>query len=354
MNKKAKTILVTGAAGYLASWIIKQLLEAGHNVHGTVRDLHDKAKIVHLLKDSSVDNIRHEHGELKLFEANLLNEGSFDEAANGCDIVIHVASPYFLEKPKDIQKMLINPAVSGTKNVLNSASKTNTVKRIIVTSSIVTLFNNAKDLYNKIDNKVSENDINKNTKRNYNPYAFSKTKAERIAWEINKSQDQWDLITVHPGAIFGPSLSNLTDATSIKMMIQFLNGSFKIGVPNLRLGVVDVRDVANIHIQAALNRSAKGKYIAVAKTLTLLEISNLLKLNSLNIKNKLPRRELPKVFFWLIAPFVGMQRKYVANNVNCLINFDNKKSILELGVNYIPPERTLNNHAEQLIKNYLI
>ncbi len=348
MTTTHKKILVTGASGYLASWIVKLLIEQGHIVHATVRSLNDAVKISHLLKLKAL-----EPKQLILFEADLLTENSFDEAIKNCDIVIHTASPYFLDKPKNIQKELIDPAVNGTKNVLNSVNKTKSVKRVIVTSSIVTLFNNAKDLCNTPNNKVTQSGTNTNKDETYNSYAFSKTRAEQIAWEISKL-NSWDLITVHPGAIFGPSLSERQDSTSVKMMTQFLNGSFKTGVPNLSLGVVDVRDAAKIHIYSALTPSATGKYIAVAETLTLLEVSRLLDIKKLGIKNKLPRKELPKFLIWLISPLIGMQRKYVSNNVNHPITFENARSISELGMTYSSTKKTLNEHIEQLVKSGLI
>lgn len=349
MNSIPKTIVVTGAAGYLASWVVKQLIEKGHKVHGTVRNLEDISKISHLLKLAEAVP-----EQLKLFEADLMQDGSFDAAMENCDIVMHTASPYFLDVPGDIQKELIDPAVDGTKNVLSSVNKVESVKRVVVTSSIVALFSDAKAVANRIDHRVNENDINQNQDITYNPYAFSKTKAELVAWEMNQQQNRWDLITVHPGAIFGPSLSSRHDATSVKLMTQFLNGSFKSGVPKLRLGVVDVRDVAKVHIQAALNESATGKYIAVEKTLTLLEIANLLKVEKFGLKNKLPGKEIPKALVWLIAPLVGMQRKYVTNNVNHPICFDNTRSVSQLGVSYFSPEETLNDHIAQLVKDELI
>lgn len=348
MTTTNKKILVTGASGYLASWIVKLLIEQGHTVHATVRSLNDTVKISHLLKLKKLTP-----KQLVLFEANLLTENSFDEAVKGCDIAIHTASPYFLDKPKNIQKELIDPAVNGTNNVLNSVNKTKSVKRVIVTSSIVTLFNNAKELSNKPNHEVTENGTNTNLDETYNSYAFSKTKAEQIAWEVSKKND-WDLITVHPGAIFGPSLSMRKDSTSVQMMMQFLNGSFKTGVPNLSLGVVDVRDAAKIHVNVALTPSATGKYIAVAETLTLLEVSRLLDINKLGIKNKLPKKELPKFLIWLISPLIGMQRKYVLNNINHAITFNNSRSTSELGIVYSSPKNTLNEHIKQLGESGLI
>jgi len=344
-----RKILVTGAAGYLASWIVKQLIDIGHTVHGTVRSLDNMKKVSHLLAMAEAAP-----EQLVLFEADLLKEGSFDVAMKNCDIVIHTASPYFLHKPKSIQKELLVPAVAGTKNVLDSVSKNKSVKRVIVTSSIVALFSDAKDVAERPDYKVVEQDINNNQDVNYNPYAFSKTQAELIAWKINQQQNYWDLVTVHPGAIFGPSLSSRYDATSVKLMMQFLNGSFKSGVPRLRLGVVDVRDVAKVHVQAALTESAKGKYISVAESMTLLEIANLLEVDKFNLNNNLPNKEIPKILVWLIAPFIDMQRKYVANNVGYAINYDNSRSISQLDINYTLAKDTLNDQIAQLVNDKLI
>ena len=344
-----QTILVTGASGYLASWVIKQLLDQGHNVNATVRSLEDDKKVAHLL------NMQNEFkGKLHLFEADLMLEDSFSLAMNSCDTVIHTASPYFLDKPKDVYQDMIDPAIKGTQNVLNSVNKIQSVKKVVLTSSMVALFNNACDYQNINDNKVLETHINGNTNPNYMPYAFSKTQAEKAAWNMQKEQSRWRLITVHPGAIFGPSLSQRQDATSVKMLIQFLNGSFKTGVPDLNLGIVDVRDAAKIHVLSALNNNTTGKYIAVAKTLSLLEISRTFDLQRFNLPNKLPSKVLPKWLIWLIAPMIDMQRSYVKQNVGYKLNFDNTRSLALLENGFIDPTDTFNEHTKQIVDNKLI
>ncbi len=137
----------------------------------------------------------------------------------GCEVVIHTASPYFLTKPKDLENELLRPAIDGTRNVLSSVNMTPSVRRVVLTSSIVTLYNNLADIY---PNSVDEFGENKNTNPLYNSYAYSKTLAEATAVEMQEKQQNWDLVTIHPGAIFGPSLSKRIDATSIDMMCNFI------------------------------------------------------------------------------------------------------------------------------------
>lgn len=342
-------VMVTGAAGYLASWIVAQLLSAGQTVHATVRDLKDKQKIRHLL-----DLSERYPNCLSLFEADLLAEGSFDQAMAGCSVVIHTASPYFHGKAKDPQAQLIKPALNGALNVLASVNKTASVKRVVLTSSIAALYNDACDVCASVNHTVQEADVNPNTNIHHNAYAYSKTVAEQAAWAAQKQQDRWELITIHPGAIFGPSISKRTDATSIGMMIQFLNGSFRSGVPKLWLGVVDVRDVAAAHVQAALRPTASGRYIIVAQSLTLFEISKLLRVGEFGLKNKLPKNETGKALMWLIAPLVGMQRSYVARNVGYPVYYNNERSKNELCIHYHQPAETFNDHIRQIIEDGLL
>lgn len=346
---KTKTILVTGATGYMASWVVAQLLERGCTVHGTVRQLEDKHKIEHLQELAN----RHP-GRLELFEADLTKKGSFDSAMEGCSAVIHIASPYFLDKPKDPEKQLIEPAQGGTLNVLESVNKTESVERVVLTSSIAALYNDACDVGADVNHTVHESDINPNTNPHHNTYAYSKTIAEQAAWELQHQQQRWDLVTIHPGAIFGPSLSRRADATSVNMMIQFLNGSFRTGVPKLWLGLVDVRDVAEAHVKASLLPQARKRYIVVAESLRMLDIAKRMRPDEFNIPNKLPRNEVPKVLIWLIAPLVGLQRSYVARNVNFPVYFDNKRSIKELDIHYRPARDTLNDHCRQIVDDGLL
>jgi nucleoside-diphosphate-sugar epimerase len=349
MNSQQKTILVTGASGYMASWIVAQLLELGHHVHATVRDLSNATKVQHLQ-----DLCIRYPGQLELFEADLTRTGSFDAAMAGCELVIHTASPYFLDKPKDIQRQLIAPALEGTLNVLAAVDRCASVTRVVLTSSVAALYDNACDLTAVPKHQVQESDVNPNRNPQHNPYAYSKTIAEQAAWAHQAKQSRWDMVSIHPGAIFGPALSHRVDATSISMMRQFLNGSFKAGVPRLFLGIVDVRDAALAHVRAALMPNARGRYIAVAQTLRLLEMAALMRVEDAGLSQRLPRKEMPKALIWLAGPWVGMQRRYVARNVGYPMQFDNRRSISELVLQYRSVEETLNDHIRQLVADGLI
>ncbi len=348
MTTPTRTLLVTGAAGYLASWIVAQLLEEGHTVHGTVRDPLDTAKVQHLHELA-----RQHEGRLRLFQSDLTKPGSFDAAMHGCTDVIHTASPYFLDAPTDAQRELVRPALDGTLNVLDAVERAQSVTRVVLTSSIAALYNDACDVSAATQHTVRESDVNPNRDIAHNPYAYSKTVAEQAAWSRHAQQTRWQLITIHPGAIFGPSRSKRGDATSVNMMVQFLNGSFRSGVPRLTLGLVDVRDAALAHVRAVLNPAASGRYIAVAQAMRLLDMSALLRVEACGLKNRLPRGEAPKALMWLIAPWVGMTRRYVARNVGHPIRFDNSRSISELGLRYRDAALTLNDHVRQIVADGL-
>jgi len=349
MSPQEAPILVTGAAGYLASWVVAQLLEEGCRVHATVRDLGDAAKLAHLHALAA----RHP-GRLVLFEADLLQPGSFDRAMQGCATAIHVASPYFLDPPSDFERQLLAPARQGTLNLIGSIERTPTLRRLVLTASVVTLYNDARDLAGRAGHTVGEDDCNRNRAPRHNPYAYAKTAAEHAAREACQAQSRWDLVTVHPGAIFGPSLSRRADPTSVGMLVRFVGGAFRSGVPRLRLGVVDVRDAAAVHVGAALRPDAQGRYIAVARSMSLLEIARTLRPQDAGLPDRLPRRELPTWLVWLAAPLAGMTRGYVRGNVGHAIGFDNRRSQSELGVRYRDPAQTFGEHLAQAARDGLL
>ncbi|MBA0672435.1 hypothetical protein Goklo_025146, partial [Gossypium klotzschianum] len=132
-----KTVCVTGASGYIASWLVKQLLLRGYTVKASVRDPNDPRKTRHLL------GLEGAEGRLKLFKADLLEQGSFDSVVEGCVGVFHTASPFYHDV-LDPQAELLDPAVKGTLNVLSSCAKTPSVKRVVLTSSIAAVAYNGK------------------------------------------------------------------------------------------------------------------------------------------------------------------------------------------------------------------
>ena len=138
---KGKPVLVTGGTGYMASWIIKMLLEEGISVNATVRDPSNIQKVDYLktLAEASAE-------QLKLFKSDLLDAGSFDEPMQDCELVIHTASPFFITGIKNPEEELIRPAKEGTRNVLESAKRNPTVKRVVLTSSLAAIYGDNADI----------------------------------------------------------------------------------------------------------------------------------------------------------------------------------------------------------------
>jgi len=342
-------ILVTGASGYIAGWIIKYLLDEGHTVHGTVRDPGKQSSVAHLHKLAEKAP-----GTLKLFKADLLDQGSFDAAAAGCEIVMHTASPFLLEGYTDAEAALVRPAVEGTRNVLGSVNRTPSVRRVVLTSSVVSIFGDNKDMQGTANGVFTEADWNTTSTVKHNPYSYSKVAAEREAWDINRAQQRWDLVTINPGLVLGPSLATNSQSASIDTLLQMGDGRLKTGVPNLAFGVVDVRDVARAHILAAFNPAAKGRYITNNTELTMLQISTILR-QHFGKAYPFPTMVVPKFMVWLIGPLMGpVTREFVAKNVSWPLKFDNSRSRKELGLQYHPVEQTITEHFQQIIDDGLL
>lgn len=344
---RQKPVLVTGGTGYMASWIVKLLLDQGFEVRTTVRNLSAKDKFAHLTSLAVKSK-----GVLQFFEADLLKPGSFETAMDGCELVIHTASPFFVSGIKNAQKQLIEPAVEGTRNVLQSVNKTGSVKRVVLTSSVVAMYGDAADILSEKNGVFTEESWNTTSSARHQPYAFSKTLAEKLAWEMAGKQDRWDLLVINPGFIMGPSLSKRTDSTSIELMLQMVQGKFKTGVPAGDMGFVDVRDVAKAHILAGFAPEASGRHICVESEHSLLDMAS--EIRKIYPQLPLPKGLAPKSLFWLIAPFLGFTRKYVKLNVGFNVKFDNSYIRKDLQMEFLPFETTIADHLEQLINDGLL
>ena len=341
-------VLVTGASGYVASWIVKKLLAEGLSVHATVRDPANAEKVGHLTSLEKTAG-----AELKLFAADLLDPGSFDEAMQGCELVMHTASPFFISKPKNPEEELLRPAREGTRNVLESAGRISTVKRVVLTSSVVAIYGDNVDIEQSPNGIFTEEDWNSTSSADHQPYPYSKTIAEKEAWSIAEEQDQWDLVVVNPAWVLGPSVSSRTDSMSIGTMIQFGDGTYRTGVPELWNSIADVRDVATAHIKAGYAPEASGRHIIASGEATLLDIGRILR-EQFGDCYPFPRMQAPKPLFWLIAPMFGVTRKFVTRNVGVRLRMDNSYSREDLGMEYIPIEQTVKEHFQQLLDDGLI
>jgi nucleoside-diphosphate-sugar epimerase len=304
-------------------------------------------KYAHLTKLAATSK-----GSLKFFEADLMKKGSFSEAMKDCELVIHTASPFKISGLKDAQKELVDPALEGTRNVLESANEAESVKRMVLTSSIVAVYGDAVDILKTENGIFTEGYWNTTSSVKHQPYPYSKTLAEKLAWEMAEQQDRWDLLTINPGFIMGPSLSKRTDSTSIEIMQQLASGKFKSGVPTGEMAFVDVRDVAKAHILAGFTPAASGRHICISERRTFLDMANV-------IRGKYPKYPLPKGFvpkwlFWLIAPMAGFTREYVKRNVGIDLRFDNSYIKRDLAIGFIPFEQTIIDHFEQLLNDGII
>jgi nucleoside-diphosphate-sugar epimerase len=270
----------------------------------------------------------------------------------GCGLVIHTASPFVISGVKNAQKELVEPALEGTRNVLESVNATESVQRVVLTSSVVAVYGDAVDL-DKTENGIfTEEHWNFSSSADHQPYSYSKTVAEKLAWEMAGKQSRWDLLTINPGFIMGPSLSKRKDSTSIDIMIQLTSGKFRTGVPSGKMGIVDVRDTAKAHVLAGYSNTASGRHICVADHRDFLDFANVIRAN--HPQYPLPKSYVPKWLFSLIAPLAGFTRKYVKLNVGIDLKMDNSYIRKDLNLEFIPFEKTISDHFEQLLNDGII
>jgi len=345
-----KTVMVSGANGYVASWLVKKLLEQGYTVHGCVRDPHNSKKVGFLH-----DLAQNSSGTLKLFKADLLQPESFIEPMQGCTTVFHTASP-FSTVVKDPQKDLVDPAVQGTVNVLQAASKTPGVSRVVLTSSCAAMYADCLDVQNAPGGVLTEKIWNTTASLEYQPYSYSKTVAEKKAWELCEKQTQWDLVVINPSLVLGPALNAAaTTSESFSLLRQLGDGTMRFGVPDVGIGVVDVRDVAEAHLKAATLPDARGRYITSGHNSSFVEIAQILNAKY-GKKYPISPKKLPKWLLLLIGPMVNksLSRKFIANNVGIAWRADASKSVSELNMDYTDLVTTLVDAFESAISAKLV
>ncbi|XP_058752366.1 cinnamoyl-CoA reductase CAD2-like isoform X2 [Vicia villosa] len=264
MSGEGKVVCVTGASGYIASWIVKFLLQRRYTVRATVRDLGNPKKVDHLTK---LDGAKE---RLHLFKADLLEEGSFDSAVEGCDGVFHTASPVRVVV-KDPQVELIDPAVKGTLNVLKSCAKSPSVKRVVFTSSVAAIAYNTRPKNPEVivdETWFSDPDF---CRESQSWYVLSKALAEAAAWEF-VNENKIDMVVINPTMVAGPLLQPEVNE-SVQSILNLING---IPFPNYAFGWVNVKDVANAHIHAYEIASASGRYCLAERVVHHSELANIL------------------------------------------------------------------------------
>ena len=282
-----KKVLVTGTTGFIGLHCVQQLLEKGFAVNGTLRSFDRKDEVINAL---SSHNTSTEH--LSLFETDLLEDKGWDEAIEGCEYVLHVASPFVLTP--ESEDFFVKPAVEGSLRVLKLANK-HKIKKLVLTSSFAAMADTLEE-----KDSFDETDWSDPNKKNIRSYGKSKTLAEKAAWDYMASNTpSFSLTVINPVAVTGPSLSK-DIGTSNSIVGQMINGNVP-GTAKVHIGYVDVRDVAAAHITAMLNNQTDGERIIVfEKTLWMDEVATILRDAGFD---KAPSKVMPKWAMHIMSIF---------------------------------------------------
>ena len=280
-----KKVLVTGATGFIGLHCIHQLLNQGYAVNGSLRSPKRKDEIIEALKNKNtpVEN-------LNLFVFNLTEDNGWDEGMQGCDYLLHIASPLSVKAYDD--DFFVKPAVAGVKRAFKFAKKHN-IKKVVLTSSVAAIIETDEE-----KEYFDENDWSDINCREISSYAKSKTMAERAAWDfIKEHQNPFELAVINPALVTGPSLTGDLGESN-KAIEMVVTGKMPVAIP-MNFGFVDVRDVATAHILAMQNESSNGERFALSeKDLSYKEIAKILRDNGFK---KAPRISVP---IW-IAKFLA-------------------------------------------------
>jgi nucleoside-diphosphate-sugar epimerase len=342
-----ETVLVTGATGYIGSWVVKYLLEDGHTVRIPVRDKAKVEKYQHLLAIEQATE-----GSLEVYAGDLLEEGSYDSPAVGADSILHIASP-FAYQVRDAQSDLVDPAVKGTRNVLVAASKSGTVKKVVLTSSVAAVYGDNVDMQTQGISEFDESYFNTTSSLTHQPYPYSKVAAEKMAWDIFSQQDKWQLVVINPAFVMGPPLVKTANSESVAFMKDLLSGKLFFGVPELSIGFVDVRDVARAHLLAMNKDDAEGRYILAERTISFMEFAMVVK-KHYGGKYKLPFMTTPKFMLYLIGWAFGLTNAFISKNVGYPLKLNSTKSRDNLHLTYTPFDDTVVDMIEAMRAQHLV
>ncbi len=287
-------VLVTGGSGFIATHCMLQLLAAGYRVRTTVRSLAREADVRATLKAAGADA----GDRLAFFAADLMADAGWAEAAAGCDFVVHVASPFPVNVPKHEDELIV-PAREGALRVLRAARGAG-VKRVVQTSSFAAIGYG----HPEVARPFTEHDWTAPEGGGVTAYAKSKTLAERAAWDfMAREGGDMELAVVNPVGVFGPALG-ADFSTSIEIIKRMMDGALP-ALPRVTLGVVDVRDVADLHLRAMTDPAAAGeRFLAVAgEFVSMRDIGLILKNRMGSAGRRVPTRELPDWLLRIVALF---------------------------------------------------
>jgi dihydroflavonol-4-reductase len=318
-------VLVTGATGFIGLHCIKQLLDRGYSVNGTLRSLDRQAEVIDTLERNNTPT-RH----LSLFEVDLNRDSGWNSAIRDCNYVLHVASPFVLTD--EDEDFFVKPAVEGVQRALKFSKKHN-VKKVILTSSFAAIHETLNDR----QESFNEEDWSNPNKPGISFYAKSKTMAELAAWEFMEMENpDFSLAVINPVLVMGPSLSKDV-GTSNSLVKNMINGSVP-GTPRIHIGIVDVRDVASAHILAIESSGANGERIIVSeKELWVHEVAAILRDAGFN---KTPKVVFPKWLMKIVAlfrkdlalmiPMIGKRRDVSSSKARELLGWKPIKAELSI------------------------
>ena len=340
MNNK---VLLTGISGWIAKHTAIELLNAGYEVLGTIRNknLVDQTKQT-ISKYASTE-------KLSFVELDLLKDDGWNEAAKGCRYIFHIASPFPM-KVSSNRENLLPVAVDGTLRVLNAGLNAG-VEQIIKTSSIVAMFRkpNRTNPYTFGENDWSD----ENWIEGVSDYFLSKTKAEKAAWRLMESKGLKNkLTTINPGGVFGDALDK-KGGTSIEYIRQFMKGKFP-GAPKFAVLISDVKDIAKAHVACIGNNKVGGRRLIVGKDVKrLVELSQLIAEAMPEYKKKLPTKELPNLMVKLIS-YIDSSAKTMIPDLGIMMQTDTSYAEEILGFKFKPAKGCISENARSVVRLGLV
>ena len=336
-------VLLTGISGWIAKHTAIELLNAGYEVLGTIRNnkLFDQTKQT-ISKYASTE-------KLSFVELDLLKDDGWNEAAKGCRYIFHVASPFPM-KVSSNRENLLPVAVDGTLRVLNAGLNAG-VEQIIKTSSIVAMFRkpNRTNPYTFGENDWSD----ENWIEGVSDYFLSKTKAEKAAWRLMESKGLKNkLTTINPGGVFGDALDK-KGGTSIEYIRQFMKGKFP-GAPKFAVLISDVKDIAKAHVACIGNKKVGGRRLIVGKDVKrLVELSQLIAEAMPEYKKKLPTKELPNLMVKLIS-YIDSSAKTMIPDLGIMMQTDTSYAEEILGFKFKPAKGCISENARSVVRLGLV
>ena len=336
------TVLVTGASGYIAKHIVLQLLNQGYEVRASVRSLEKSSEVLDAVKPHLLDPAKLE-SRIKFVKLDLEQDSGWHEALGGVDVLMHTASPFPIASPKD-ENDLIRPAVEGTLRALRAAQAQG-VTRVILTSSNAAIYGSDLPFGKTEFDETMWTDVNHPIGRI--AYTKSKTLAERAAWDFVAKHPAISLTTINPVLVLGAPLDT-NFGSSISVIERILSGKDPL-LPDLQFAVVDVRDVAKMHVIAIENEKTFGeRFLAVAGTRSFVEIAKYLK--SIYPQSKVKTGLAPTFLIKALSLF-DKDIKSIIPMLGKPANASGAKAQRVLGIDFIPVEVTVSESADFLIRN---